>query len=101
MNILQVDQTKVPPLYLNLIAVIRQREERITRQFLGSISAVVTSREGRQEAGEDMFSWTDEENSSEFETDDEDYDFVACKPRYFREVTLQDLKISTRYDGAR
>ena len=60
---------------------------------------MVTSREGRHEAVEDMFNWLDEESSSEFETDDEDYDCVACKAQYLREVMLQDINRSTSYGG--
>ena len=79
--------SKIPSMFIKQINKLRPGEQSLCQtgfvsknisDSLGSISAVVTKKEDRDTLAEGIFICSDDENSSESDTDDDEYEYVVC-----------------------
>ena len=67
---------------------------------LGSISAAVTNKEDRDTLTEDILICSDDENSSESDTDDDEYECVVCRMEFAGEAKFDQHKRVAQHWGS-
>ena len=80
-------------MFIQLIAALRESKYSLRKksifESLKSISAVVTSKEKRDMLAEDIFTYSDDENSSESEPDEDEYECVVCRLEFVGEAKFE------------